>query len=174
VPEHPLSAPPRTTRRPWTFLGGIALFIGLIFVGLAVQEWRYEAGSEVVQGIVLDKAATYRTGRGSSSSWSVMYRFTTRQGQTLEGKDEVFPNRWRALEAGGPVEIEYPPPRPGDEPHPRGNRQCGHLRCHWRVPFTGRRGAPRQRPSQNIPSATILIKALFDKSPFSPTLEACV
>jgi hypothetical protein len=112
VPEHPLSAPPRTTRRPWTFLGGIALFIGLIFVGLAVQEWRYEAGSEVVQGIVLDKAATYRTGRGSSSSWSVMYRFTTRQGQTLEGKDEVFPNRWHALEAGGPVEIEYLPRAP--------------------------------------------------------------
>jgi hypothetical protein len=63
-----LSAPQRTTRRPWTFLGGIALLIGLIFVGLAVQEWRYEAGNEIVPGIVLDKAATYRTGRSSSSS----------------------------------------------------------------------------------------------------------
>jgi hypothetical protein len=36
-----------------------------------------------------------------------MYRFTTRQGQTLEGKDEVFPNRRRALQDGGPVEVEY-------------------------------------------------------------------
>jgi len=102
-----LSAPQRTTRRPWTFLGGIALLIGLIFVGLAVQEWRYEASNEIVPGLVLDKAATYRTGRSSSSSWSVMYCFTTRQGQTLEGKDEVFPNRRRALQEGGPVEVEY-------------------------------------------------------------------
>jgi LPXTG-motif cell wall-anchored protein len=88
-------------------LGSIALLIGLIFAGLAVQEGRYEAGSEVVQGVVLDKAATYHTGRGSSSSWYVMYRFTTRNGETLEGKDAVFPNRWRALEEGGPVEVEY-------------------------------------------------------------------
>ena len=56
---------------------------------------------------MLDKAATYRTGRGSSSSWYVMYSFTTKQGQTLEGKDEVFPNRWRVLEGGSPLEVEY-------------------------------------------------------------------
>lgn len=36
-----------------------------------------------------------------------MYSFTTKQGQTLEGKDEVFPNRWRVLEGGSPVEVEY-------------------------------------------------------------------
>lgn len=66
MPEHYPPAPQGTARRPWTFLGGIALLIGLVFVGRAVQEWRYEAGSEVVQGIVLDKGATYRTGRGSS------------------------------------------------------------------------------------------------------------
>jgi hypothetical protein len=54
-----------------------------------------------VHGTVLGKAATSRKGRGSSSAWYVMYRFTTQQGQTLEGKDEVFPNRWRALEEGG-------------------------------------------------------------------------
>ena len=36
-----------------------------------------------------------------------MYSFTTKQGQTLEGKDEVFPNRWRVLEGGSPLEVEY-------------------------------------------------------------------
>jgi hypothetical protein len=36
-----------------------------------------------------------------------MYRFTTKQGQTLEGRDEVFPNRWHAMEGGSPVEVEY-------------------------------------------------------------------
>ncbi|MGH8069787.1 MAG: hypothetical protein ACRERE_32000 [Candidatus Entotheonellia bacterium] len=109
MPEPPSSTPQRSKRPPWTFLGGIALLIGLIFVGLAVQEGRYEALSEVVQGIVLDKAATYRTGGDSSSSWYVMYRFTTRKGETLEGKDKVFPNRWRALKEGGPLEVEYLP-----------------------------------------------------------------
>jgi hypothetical protein len=64
--DYPPPGSPSTKRRPWTFLGGIALLIGLIFVGLAVQEWRYEAGGEVVQGTVLHKTATSRTGRGSS------------------------------------------------------------------------------------------------------------
>jgi uncharacterized protein DUF3592 len=66
----------------------------------------------VVQGTVLHKAAMSRTGRGSSSSWYVRNRFTTWQGQTLEGKDDVFPNRWRSLEEGGPVEVEYLPSSP--------------------------------------------------------------
>jgi hypothetical protein len=99
------SSPPK--RFPLRFLGGIVLFIGLIFVGLAVQEWRYESGGDVVPGTVVRKVATVRKGRGSSSSWYVMYRFTTRQGQTVEGKDEVFPERWRSLEEGGPLEVEY-------------------------------------------------------------------
>jgi hypothetical protein len=67
--DHPPSGSPLAKRRPWTFLGGIALLIGLIFVGLASPAWRDEAGGEVVQGMVLHHVATSPTGRGSSASW---------------------------------------------------------------------------------------------------------
>jgi hypothetical protein len=107
VNDHPPSGSPAAKRPPWRFLGGILLFIGLIFLGLGIEEWRYASGGEIVQGTVLRKMATSGKGRGSSSAWYVIYRFTPRQGPVLEGKDEVFPDRWRILEEGGPVEVEY-------------------------------------------------------------------
>lgn len=83
--------------------------MSFMFVGLSVQEWFYEAKGERVQGTVLSKTHT----RGSISRYYAMYRFTTKQGQTLEGEDgEVLSDHWRTLEEGGPVAVEYLPSSP--------------------------------------------------------------
>ena len=108
-------SPPRTgSRRPsWTFLGGVALFFSVFFLALSFQQGRYEGGGITVHGVVTDKAYSPGSGAGvnartaSFSSYFVLYRFTTTDGRTLDGKDDVLPELWRSLKVGDPVAVEY-------------------------------------------------------------------
>lgn len=100
----------------WILIGIIVLGLSLIFFRLDVEERRYEGEGQRVQGIVLSKAVSRGTsasrGTSSTTSYYVMYKFTTKEGQTIEGKDDVFPNTWRTLKEGGTVEVEYLPNSP--------------------------------------------------------------
>lgn len=91
-------------RSPWVWIAGIVLLLSLIFFGLSMEERRYEAQGQIVQGTVLSKVANKKY---------VMYRFTTRHGQTIEGKHgDVLADIYYKLLEGGPVEVEYLPGSP--------------------------------------------------------------
>jgi hypothetical protein len=90
------------------------LIFGLIFFRLSCEEDYYEKGGARVQGIVLQKTYSPGTGStagrgGSSSKHYVSYRFTAKEGRTIEGRYDVLPGAWQKLKEGDPVTIEYLP-----------------------------------------------------------------
>jgi hypothetical protein len=93
------------------------LIFGLIFFRLSCEEGYYEKGGTRVQGIVLQKTyspGTHSTGGrgGSSSKHYVNYRFTTKEGRTIEGRYDVLPGTWQKLKERGPITVEYLPDAP--------------------------------------------------------------
>jgi hypothetical protein len=93
------------------------LIFGLIFFRLSCEEDYYEKGGARVQGIVLQKTyspGTRSTGGrgGSSSKHYVSYRFTTKEGRTIEGRYDVLPGTWQKLKERDPVTVEYLPDSP--------------------------------------------------------------
>lgn len=118
------------TRSPWPLLRWLCLVFGLIFLRLGCEEGYYEAGGERVQGIVLQKSfspGTPSTGRSPSSPsrHHVTYRFTTKEGRTLEGRADVLPGTWGTLEEGGPVVVEYLPGSPDTNRIPEQRARSG-------------------------------------------------
>ena len=101
----------------WPFLRWGFLIFGLIFFRLSCEEDYYENGGARVQGIVLQKTYSQGThsigGRGGSpSKHYVSYRFTTKEGRTIEGRYDVLPGTWQELKKGEPVTVEYLPDAP--------------------------------------------------------------
>jgi hypothetical protein len=93
------------------------LIFGLIFFRLSCEEGYYEKGGTRVQGIVLQKTyspGTHSTGSrgGSSSKHYVNYRFTTKEGRTIEGRYDVLPGTWQKLKERSPITVEYLPDAP--------------------------------------------------------------
>jgi hypothetical protein len=98
--------------RFWVLFGSIWLVIGLPFVLLAfyflLQERQLETTGRVVEAMVLTKGID-----GSSDmNRSVTYRFTSADGQPIEGKSDVGESLWNSLTERGPVSIAYLPNRP--------------------------------------------------------------
>jgi hypothetical protein len=103
------------------------------------QEYRFRTTGRRVEGFVLSKGVSESysagarppigggtsglrtTGGGgiSRTNW-VSYRFTTSDGRTIHGKDQVNGKLWAPLHEQGPVRIDYVPGRPG------WNRIAGH------------------------------------------------
>jgi hypothetical protein len=100
-------------RPPWMFLSWVAIFFSLIFLRLSCEQNDYQKGGIRVQGVVTQKAYSQGTSSslkartGSFTSYYVMYRFTTKDGRTYDGKDDVLPGLFRSLKEGDPVDVEY-------------------------------------------------------------------
>jgi uncharacterized protein DUF3592 len=98
------------------FALGLLLF-GLIFFRLSCEEDYYEKGGVRVQGVVLKK--TYvperhtMQGERSSSKRYLSYRFTTKEGQTIEGRYDVLPDAYEKAREGDPIVVEYLSDSPG-------------------------------------------------------------
>jgi len=108
---------PTARTSPWPLLRWIFLVLGVVFLRLSCEEGYYEKGGVRVEGVVLHKAfspgTTSTGGSGSSPSrHSASYRFTTKEGRTLEGRSDVLPGMWRQLKEGDPVVVEYLPDSP--------------------------------------------------------------
>ena len=113
--QSPSHQPAKRTLLP--FLRWGFLIFGLVFFRLSCEEGYYEKGGARVQGIVLQKTYSQGTrstgGRGGSSSKHyVSYRFTTKEGRTIEGRYDVLPGTWQNLKKGDPVTVEYLPDSP--------------------------------------------------------------
>jgi hypothetical protein len=108
---------PTSRRSAWPLLRWLCLVFGLIFLRLGCEAGYYETDGARVDGVVIQKTyspGTRSTGGSQSSParHSVSYRFTTKEGRTLEGRADVLPRTWRELEKGGRVVVEYVPSSP--------------------------------------------------------------
>jgi hypothetical protein len=113
---HPTVAP-ATKRSAWPFLPWGFLLFGLIFLRLGCEEGYYETGGVRAQGVVIQKTyspGTTGTGgsRSSPARYYVSYRFTTKEGRTLEGRADVLLGTWGKLKEGDQVVVEYLPSSP--------------------------------------------------------------
>lgn len=105
-------------RSLWLFLRWACLLFGLVFLRLGCEEGYYEKGGVRVEGVVLQK--TYSPGtsstsgsRGSPARHYISYRFTTKEGRTLESRYDVLPGTWGRFKEGDSLIVEYLP----DSPH---------------------------------------------------------
>lgn len=88
----------------------IVLALAVFFLLLEWQERDYLEDGARVQGVVLEKGTSIRSGGagGSRPDRWVTYRFSTPDGRQFEGSSsEVLPATWRELALGGPITIEY-------------------------------------------------------------------
>jgi len=99
----------------WLLFGGIWAVVGLPFlivgIVLAVQPSRYQ-NAEVTDGTVLTKLIT-RNSKNSNVNYVVTYRFTTPDGQTVEGRATVNRDTWDRLRERGSIRVTYQPRSPG-------------------------------------------------------------
>lgn len=107
-----------TRRAPRWLLPSLLLILGLILLRVSCQEGSYETAGQRAHGVVLRKTVFTDAnppegeGRAPATRHYVSYRFTTREGQTLEGTSEVLSQTWEALDEGSPVVVEYLPSSP--------------------------------------------------------------
>lgn len=94
--------------------GGIWLLVGVPFLGVgigtALSEQRLQREGNVATGTVLSKDLRRAT-KNKSTSYSVTYRFTTANGQTVTDHAQIPFERWEQLQEQGPISIRYLPSR---------------------------------------------------------------
>jgi hypothetical protein len=112
-------------RKFWTFFGGIFFGTGLIvlLVGLYATYHAYgdaerlSQEGQVAEGIVLERKIETHQGAGRNAgptqSYSLVYRFTTADGQTFTAEVGVDRATWNRLVERSPVRILYVPGAPG-------------------------------------------------------------
>ena len=94
--------------------GGICLAIGLLLVGagihVAVSGWtdasRLEEAGQVVTGTVIAKVGNGRR------YVKITYRFTTRTGETITGKADVWDATWLRVQQNRQLRVTYVPDNP--------------------------------------------------------------
>jgi hypothetical protein len=93
-------------------LSGVPLFIAGIV--LSYNDWTFAREARSTQGTVIEKTLR-TTGTGSSARrtkhYEIRYRFTV-DGKTVDGRDELFHDKWEALDEGSAVEVLYRPANP--------------------------------------------------------------
>jgi len=104
---------------PATVFGGILLFIGAIFLLVGTfnlrQERAFRAEGRTAAGIVLTKSSRVEYNHQNNTQqthYSVGYRFTTDDGASVRGSEEVNWSGWTSIQERDPVQILYLPRDP--------------------------------------------------------------
>ena len=112
----PKSAWTRLKKSFGFWFGGIWLVAGVPFLVVTIylfyDDRRYETEGRIVQGTVRTKEVKRSRSNSSSSStasYHVTYRFTTSNGEIIEGRDQLGQSRWEVLTEQGPIQIAYLP-----------------------------------------------------------------
>jgi uncharacterized protein (DUF58 family) len=94
----------------WLLFGGIWLFVGIVMlvfgVVFALREQAFSTNGVVATGIVLEKRFI-PADSDSSTEYRVVYRFTTQDGRTVEGSDQVNVETWESVVERGPIDVRY-------------------------------------------------------------------
>ncbi|MGH2429897.1 MAG: hypothetical protein ACRDGV_13635 [Candidatus Limnocylindria bacterium] len=96
----------------WLLFGGIFLIAGLLMTligaGLAWREGRFASEGHSAEGVVLGRSIRQAdAAEDRSTEYHVRYRFTTSDGQVIDGTDDVSFDRWEMLVEEGPITVEY-------------------------------------------------------------------
>jgi uncharacterized protein DUF3592 len=98
----------------WLFFGGIWLSVGLVMfvaaIGMALEERSWDTAVRT-SGMVLTKDIVQADSE-SSTQYRVRFRFSTEDGRTIEGDEEVEVATWEALSERGPIDVYYRPTSP--------------------------------------------------------------
>ncbi len=104
---------------PWTVFGSILLFIGAIFLLVGVfnlrQERAFRAEGRTADGIVLTKSSHVEYNHQNNTQqthYAIGYRFTTDDGTSVKGSEEVNWRSWTSIQERDPVQITYLPQHP--------------------------------------------------------------
>lgn len=100
------------SRSMWLWVGTLLLLVGIVFTTTGIQEVRqeqeYQAQGVAVQATVSAKSIERaKRGENSRTRYVIAYRFTTAQGEAIEGSAEVPVEEWERLEAGHPFSVTY-------------------------------------------------------------------
>lgn len=94
----------------WLFFGAIWLLAGVVLlvvaVGMALQERQWSSEAVQTTGIVLTRDIV-PADSDSSTQYRVRFRFTTQDGSTVEGNQDVDVGTWEGLRERDPVEVHY-------------------------------------------------------------------
>jgi hypothetical protein len=103
----------------WIMIGGILLVVGatMLFISVAVlrQEQLFHAEGRTGTAIVLTKSshvAYNQQTRSQSIEYDVGYRFTTQNGASVQGSNEVNLRTWKSIRERDPIQIVYLPEHP--------------------------------------------------------------
>jgi len=104
---------------PKAAVSGILLLIGAIFLLVALFDWRHEqalrAEGRTATGIVLTKSSKVEDNYQNNTQrthYYVGYRFTTEDGTSIRGSEEVNWPSWTSIQERDPVQIIYLPRQP--------------------------------------------------------------
>jgi hypothetical protein len=104
---------------PWIMIGSILLVCGVSFLLLNVlfvrQERLFHAEGVRATALVLTKSTRviYNQQNGLlETKYDVGYRFTTQDGESVQGSDEVDWRTWKSFQEREPAQIVYLPDRP--------------------------------------------------------------
>jgi hypothetical protein len=103
----------------WVRFGSIWFFVGLPFLIIGIytgtqvmtQQERFQKEGQSTQGMVLTKAMKGGE-KSSDTSYRITFRFSTADGQVVNGSASVSPEIWDRLEERGPVQVTYLPYKP--------------------------------------------------------------
>jgi len=104
---------------PRTVFGGILLFIGAIFLLVSVfslrKERAFRAEGRTAAGIVLTKSSHVEQdnqGNTQQIHYDIGYRFTTDDGISVKGSEEVNRRSWASIQERDQIQILYLPRHP--------------------------------------------------------------
>lgn len=115
------------SRAALLWVGTVLFIVGSVLATIGVQEARkeqtYHKQGLTIDALVLDKTIEQaKRGENSSTRYLVTYRFTTAQGETVEGSSEIPVEDWERLEAGQKFPVTYLPDAPAsNRPHSEGD-----------------------------------------------------
>jgi hypothetical protein len=90
---------------------GLAAFVS--GVGALALEWRYATSGALAEGRVYEKPFERAgEGDGASTSFALLYRFTTPDGAPAEGRQTVSRETWEAAKNGDRIAVRYLPGAP--------------------------------------------------------------
>ncbi len=100
-------------------IGGILLVCGVTFLLLDLlfvrQERLFHAEGMTATALVLSKSSHVvynQQNRILETKYDVGYRFTTQDGESVQGSDEVDWYTWKSIREREPIQIVYPPGSP--------------------------------------------------------------
>jgi hypothetical protein len=103
---------------PATAFGSIIFFVGAIFLLIGVvnlrQERAFRADGKTATAIVLTKSSheEYDHQNNRETHYDLGYRFTTDDGKSVRGSEQVNWRTWRSIHERDPIQIIYLPKHP--------------------------------------------------------------